>query len=73
MYVGIDVAKDRLDVHVRPTGEAFIVARDGEGLAAEAIEAGRGGDYIARCTQKAAGGRQGGGEKLKLRNKPNSA
>jgi transposase len=34
MYVGIDVAKDRLDVHIRPTGEAFTVARDGEGLAA---------------------------------------
>ena len=33
-YVGIDVSKDRLDVHVRPTGEAFAVARDGEGLAA---------------------------------------
>jgi transposase len=32
-YVGIDVAKDRLDVHVRPTGEVFAVARDGEGLA----------------------------------------
>jgi transposase len=34
MYVGIDVSKDRLDVHVRPTGEAFAVARDSEGLAA---------------------------------------
>jgi transposase len=34
IYVGIDVAKDRLDVHVRPDGEAFAVARDGEGLAA---------------------------------------
>ena len=33
-FVGIDVAKDRLDVHVRPTGEAFAVARDGEGLMA---------------------------------------
>jgi transposase len=33
-YVGIDVSKDRLDVHVRPSGEAFTVARDGEGLAA---------------------------------------
>ncbi len=33
MFVGIDVAKDRLDVHVRPGGEAFSVARDGEGLA----------------------------------------
>ena len=32
MYVGIDVAKDRLDVHLRPTGESFAVARDGEGL-----------------------------------------
>ncbi len=26
MFVGIDVAKDRLDVHVRPAGEAFSVA-----------------------------------------------
>jgi transposase len=33
-FVGIDVAKDRLDVHVRPSGESFTVARDGEGLAA---------------------------------------
>jgi transposase len=33
-YVGIDVSKDRLDVHVRPGGEAFAVARDGEGLVA---------------------------------------
>jgi transposase len=32
--IGIDVSKDRLDVHVRPSGEAFAVARDGEGLAA---------------------------------------
>jgi transposase len=34
IFVGIDVAKDRLDVHVRPGGESFTVARDGEGLAA---------------------------------------
>lgn len=33
MFISIDVAKDRLDVHVRPTGEAFTVARDGEGFA----------------------------------------
>jgi transposase len=33
-FVGIDVSKDRLDVHLRPSGEAFAVARDGEGLAA---------------------------------------
>jgi transposase len=32
MFVGIDVAKDRLDVHVRPAGEAFTVARDNEGI-----------------------------------------
>jgi transposase len=32
MFVGIDVAKDRLDVHVRPAGERFVVARDGEGI-----------------------------------------
>jgi transposase len=31
-YVGIDVSKDRLDVHVRPEGETFVVARDGKGL-----------------------------------------
>lgn len=30
--IGIDVSKDRLDVHVRPGGEAFHVRRDGEGL-----------------------------------------
>lgn len=33
-FVGIDVSKDRLDVHVRPGGEVFAVARDSEGLAA---------------------------------------
>ncbi len=32
IYVGIDVSKDRLDVHVRPSGEAIAVARDGKGL-----------------------------------------
>jgi transposase len=32
-FIGIDVSKDRLDVHVRPSDEAFAVARDGEGLA----------------------------------------
>jgi transposase len=33
VYVGIDVAKAHLDIHVRPAGEAFTVARDGEGVA----------------------------------------
>jgi transposase len=32
IYVGIDVSKDRLDVHVLPSGETFAVARDGKGL-----------------------------------------
>ena len=32
-FIGIDVAKDRLDVHTRPGGEVFAVARDGNGLA----------------------------------------
>ena len=33
VYVGIDVSKDRLDVHVHPSGEAYAVARDGKGVA----------------------------------------
>ena len=32
MFVGIDVSKDRLDVHIRPKGESFAVSRDGKGL-----------------------------------------
>jgi hypothetical protein len=36
-FIGIDVAKDRLDVHIRPNGESFTLARDGEALAALAI------------------------------------
>jgi transposase len=44
-YIGIDVSKDRLDVHVQPTGKAFTVARDGEGLAA----------LVARLTALAPG------------------
>jgi transposase len=34
VYVGIDVSKDRLDVHVLPQQEQFAVARDGKGLEA---------------------------------------
>ena len=33
VVVGIDVSKDRLDVHVLPSGEGFAVARDAGGLA----------------------------------------
>jgi transposase len=32
MFVGIDVSKDRLEVHLRPSAESFAVARDGPGL-----------------------------------------
>jgi transposase len=32
VFVGIDVSKDRLDVHLKPTGQAFCVARDAKGL-----------------------------------------
>jgi transposase len=31
-YVGIDVSKDRLDVHILPSDEAFAVERNGAGL-----------------------------------------
>ena len=34
IYVGVDVSKDRLDVHVRPSAESFAVARDSDGVAA---------------------------------------
>jgi transposase len=32
-FIGIDVAKDRLDVHVRPSAETFTATRDETGLA----------------------------------------
>src|SRR3954471_133369 len=31
-FVGIDVSKDRLDVHVLPSGQVFAVARSGAGV-----------------------------------------
>lgn len=34
VYVGIDVGKERLDVHVRPIGESLVVARDDEAIVA---------------------------------------
>jgi transposase len=33
VFVGIDVSKARLDVHIEPSGEAFFVSHDLEGLA----------------------------------------
>jgi transposase len=32
LFVGIDVSKDRLDVHIRPSAESFAVARTGKGI-----------------------------------------
>ena len=34
IFIGIDVAKDQLEIHVRPTGEAFHIGHDEPGLAA---------------------------------------
>jgi transposase len=32
VFIGVDVSKDQLDICIRPSGETFAVARDGEGL-----------------------------------------
>jgi transposase len=37
-FIGIDVSKDRLDVHIRPSGQGFAVMRDGQGLDQLAID-----------------------------------
>jgi transposase len=34
VFIGVDVSKDRLDVHIRPLGEAFAVGRDAAGIEA---------------------------------------
>ena len=54
IFVGIDVAKDRLDVHVRPSGEAFAVARDGKGL--DALADRLGGLDVSLVVLEATGG-----------------
>lgn len=33
IFVGIDIAKDQVDVHVHPTDERFQLGRDDAGLA----------------------------------------
>lgn len=67
MYAGIDVSKNRLDVHVHPAGEAFAVDQSAEGLdqlvtglkahdpAAIAIEATGGLEALAVAALAAAG------------------
>jgi len=54
IFVGIDVSKDRLEVHVRPSGEAFAVVRDGEGL--ERLVADLRGRDVALVVLEATGG-----------------
>ena len=66
MFVGIDVSKDTLDVHIHPLGESFVLARDGDGigqlvkrlkeleLAAVAIEATGGFEAMVVATLGAA-------------------
>ena len=33
VFVGIDVSKDRLDIHARPSGESLAIDYDDEGVA----------------------------------------
>ena len=33
VFVGIDIAKDRLEVHIRPLGSGFVVSNDAAGYA----------------------------------------
>src|SRR5271156_2875865 len=65
--VGIDVSKDRLDVHVHPAGDSFAVARNAEGLdaliakiaplgvSAVAVEATGGFETVVAASLGAAG------------------
>lgn len=65
--IGIDVSKDRLDVHVYPAGESFAVERNADGLdgliariaplgpAAVAVEATGGYETVAAASLGAAG------------------
>ena len=67
IVVGIDVSKDRLDVHVAPAGEAFVVSNDAAGAealagrlavlgpAVVALEATGGFETLAASTLAAAG------------------
>ena len=41
IFVGVDVSKDRLDVHLRPSDEVFQIQRDAKGLGALARRLGR--------------------------------
>lgn len=54
-FVGIDISKDCLDVHVRPFGRSFAVPRDGAGLERLLADL-RGHDDLALIVLEATGG-----------------
>ncbi len=54
VFAGIDVAKDRLDVHLRPSRQSFAVPRDGPGL--EQLAAALRGRSPALVVLEATGG-----------------
>ena len=56
VFVGIDVSKARLDVHVLPSDEAFVVTRDDEGL--KSLLARLAGLELALVVLEATGGLQ---------------
>ena len=53
VIVGIDVSKDRLDVALRPSGEAFVVERNAAGLEMLSPHAGRGSADSVRGEERA--------------------
>ena len=57
VIVGIDVSKDRLDVHVTPSGEAFFVSNDATGI--EALAARLSGLGAGLVALEATGGFEG--------------
>lgn len=58
LFVGIDVSKDRLDVHIHPVGECFALARDESGLVelAARLQSPFPGHALAIIAMEATGG-----------------
>ena len=54
VFVGVDVSKDRLDIHLRPSGEVFFVSRDPKGL--DGLTARLSGLPVALVVLEATGG-----------------
>jgi transposase len=53
-FVGVDIAKERLDVHLLPEGETLVVGRDHAGL--ERLIAWLGGRHVKLVVMEATGG-----------------